>query len=242
MRISIFDNITNKDKSGAVDKLITQSTGRQDFFLLVILSVFMATIGVLQNNVAIIIGSMLIAPVLYPIMGIAMGIVMANGQLIYRSLGTLAKSMIVGLAAAIIVTLLQYTPGSGNVFEATSEILLRVHPSLSDVAIAVFAGLAASLAMVKPQLSETLPGVAISVALVPPLAVFGVGIGVRDIVIASNAFILLIINVLGIIFASVMVFSIMNFYVQRTEAKQVIRKEDTKLEKENEEPQKNKQK
>lgn len=233
MRISVFDNIDNKSKSEAVDKLITNSTPRQDFFLLVILSILMATVGLLTNNVAIVIGSMLIAPVLYPIMGIAMGIVMANAKLIYRSLGTLGTSLLIGLAAAIVVTLLAYVPGSGYVFEVTPEITLRTNPALSDVAIAIFAGLAASFALVKPQLSETLPGVAISVALVPPLSVFGIGLAVQDLVIASNGFILLLINILGILFACVMVFSIMNFYVQRSEAKEVIKEEDRKLEKEN---------
>lgn len=232
MRINIFDNINNKEKADAVDQLIIHSTPRQDFFLLVLLSVLMATTGLLQNNVAIIIGSMLIAPVLYPILGIAMGIVMANAQLIFRSLGTLAKSLVIGVLAAAVVTLLMYTPGSQNLFHITPEIVLRIQPSLSDVAIAIFAGLAASFALVKPQLSETLPGVAISVALVPPLAVFGIGIAARDFVVASNAFILLIINILGIIFACVLIFSIMNFYVQRREAKEVIKKEDRELEKE----------
>lgn len=232
MRVSIFDNINNTDKSEAVDKLITQSTPRQEFLLLVILSVLMATIGLIQNNVATVIGSMLIAPVLYPILGIAMGIVMANGKLIFRSLGTLAKSIIIGLGTSILVTLFIYVPGSQNAFQLTQEIALRMDPSLADVAIAIVAGLAASFALVKPQLSEALPGVAISVALVPPLAVVGVGIAVQDFVIASNALVLFAINILGIMFACVMVFSIMNFYVQRSEAKQVIKKEDKKLEKE----------
>ncbi|HMR00861.1 MAG TPA: TIGR00341 family protein [Candidatus Gracilibacteria bacterium] len=232
MRITVFDNIANKEKSEAVDKLITQSTPRQDFLLLVILSVLMASIGLLQNNVATVIGSMLIAPVLYPILGIAMGIVMANSQLIVRSLGTLAKSIIIGLGTAIVITLLVYPPGGIHAFQLTQEIALRMDPSLADVAIAIVSGLAASFALVKPQLSETLPGVAISVALVPPLAVLGIGIAVQDFVIASNALVLFIINILGIMFACVMVFSVMNFYVQRSEAKEVIKKEDKKLERE----------
>ncbi len=233
MRITVFDNVKNQEKTDAVDKLIKLSTPRQEFFLLVILSTLMATTGLIHSNVAIIIGSMLIAPILYPILGIAMGIVMANSKLIYRSLGTLGQSLIIGVGAAVIVALLSYIPGSENVFTITPEIALRIEPSLADVAIAVIAGIAASFALVKPSISETLPGVAISVALVPPLAVFGIGIAVGDWFIASKALILYLINILGILFACVMVFSIMNFYVQRTEAKQVIKKEDKKLEKEN---------
>lgn len=232
MRISVFDNIKKQEKANAIDMLITHSTPRQDFFLLVILSVLMATTGLLQNSVAVIIGSMLIAPVLYPILGIAMGIVMADAKLIFRSLGTLSKSFIVGIAAAIIVTIFTATPGAAVPFEVTPEIMLRAQPSLADAFIAIVAGMAASFALVKPQLSETLPGVVISVALVPPLATFGIGLALQDIVIASNAFILFNINILGILFAAVIVFSIMNFYVHRTEAKEVLKKEDRKLEKE----------
>lgn len=232
MRISVFDSIKTQDKANAIDMLITNSTPRQDFFLLVILSVLMATTGLLQNNIAIIIGSMLIAPVLYPILGIAMGIVMADAKLIFRSLGTLSKSFIVGIAAAIIVTIFTATPGVVTSFAITPEIALRANPSLSDAFIAIIAGMAASFALVKPQLSETLPGVAISVALVPPLATFGIGLALQDVAIASNAFILFNINVLGILFAAVMVFSIMNFYVHKTVANEVIKKEDRKLEKE----------
>jgi uncharacterized hydrophobic protein (TIGR00271 family) len=233
MRIVVFDNITNKEKSAALKTMIEHSTPRQDFFLLVILSVSMATIGLLQNNAAVIIGSMLIAPVLYPLLGIAMGTVMADKMLISRSLGTLAKSILIGVLASVIVTLLTYVPGDG--FEATTEIILRTSPSLLNAATAIIAGLAASFALVKPQLNETLPGVAISVALVPPLAVFGIGLATLNWKIAINSMVLFLINVLGIVFACVMVFSIMNFYAKRQVADETIKKEDKKLEKENEE-------
>jgi len=235
MKITIFDNVKNQEKTDAVEKLIKLSTPRQEFFLLVILSTLMATTGLVNNNVATIIGSMLIAPILYPILGISMGIVMANSKLIYRSLHTLGKSFLIGVAAALVVALISYVPGSAKTFELTSEIALRIKPSLANAAIAVVAGFAASLALVKPSLNETLPGVAISVALVPPLAVFSIGVAVGDWTIASKALILYAINIVGILFACVMVFSVMNFYVQRTEAKEVIKKEDKKLEKELEE-------
>lgn len=232
MKIAIFNNVNNKDKSNALESLIKLSSPRQDFFLLVILSVFMATIGLHQNNVAIIIGSMLIAPVLYPILGIAMGTVMADSQLIIRSIRTFSKSLLIGIVIAALVTL--FFNGSEITAQAiTPEILLRIKPSLADAITAIIAGLAASFALVKPKLSETLPGVAISVSLVPPLAVVGIGIASLSWSITSGALILLLINILGILFACVMVFSIMNFYVNRQVADNVIKKEDKKIEKEN---------
>ncbi|MBD3328663.1 TIGR00341 family protein [Candidatus Peregrinibacteria bacterium] len=221
----------SKDKNNAISDLITHSTPRQDFFLFLIFSVCMSTIGLLQNNVAIIIGSMLIAPVLYPILGIAMGTVMANKLLIFRSVRTFFSSFILAIGAGALVTLFFHIPANGDFFELTPELYLRITPTLADAAVAVIAGLAASFALVKPQLSESLPGVAISVALVPPLAAVGIGITQLDLAIITGALIQFLINTLGILFACVTVFSLMNFYVKSDIAEEVIKEEDKELKK-----------
>jgi uncharacterized hydrophobic protein (TIGR00271 family) len=231
MRVTVFDNIKHEEKSSAIENLVKHSTGYQSFYFLVILSIFMATIGLIMNNNAVIIGSMLIAPVLYPILGMGMGIAMADGKLIFRSMGTFVKASITGIVSAIVVSLLMFTPGSG--FELTPEILARTTPTLPNAAIAIIAGLAASFAIVKPSVSESLPGVAISVALVPPLAVVGIGIAHLSWAVTSGALVLFLTNTLGIIFASLTVFSIMNFYVKRNIAIEAAKKEDKELEKEN---------
>lgn len=231
MKITVFDNIKHEDKSRAIEVLIKYSTPFQSFFLMVMLSVLMATIGLLMNNTAVVIGSMLIAPVLYPLLGLAMGIVMADAKLIFRSLNTFFKSIFFGILAATVVTLFM-VPGITN-FELTPEILSRTTPSLPDATIAIIAGLAASFALAKPTMSETLPGVAISVALVPPLATVGIGIATLSWTVTSGAVILLLANSLGIIFASVIVFSIMNFYVKRNIAIEVVKEEDKELAKVN---------
>jgi len=138
MKIVIFDNITNKEKADAIEKLIKQSSPSQDFFLLVVLSVVMASIGLLMNNVAVIIGSMLIAPVLFPILGIAMGVVMVDRKLIGRSFGVLLKSFIIAVVASAVVTLFMYPYNED--WYLTSEILLRINPGLQDAVIALIAG------------------------------------------------------------------------------------------------------
>lgn len=231
MRISIFDNIKTKEKDDAIEVLVKRSTPYQDYFFRVLLALFMASLGLLMNNVAIIIGSMLIAPVLYPIMGLAMGTVMADAKLIYRSLGTFFKSITIGVIGAAVVALLMFPPGGTLPLLLTPEILMRTQPTLPDAAIAIIAGLAASFALVKPELSESLPGVAISVALVPPLGVAGIGIASLNFDIAIGSLILFFVNALGILFACVMVFSIMNFYADRSVAKKAVTKEDKELEK-----------
>ncbi|MFC1649289.1 TIGR00341 family protein [Patescibacteria group bacterium] len=226
----LFKNLTNEDKSAAVERLITGSTPSQDFFFMIILSILTATFGLLLNDIAIIIGSMLIAPILYPILSLSLGIIMSDPKLISRSFYTVVKSLGIGILAATLVTLLF----SSQLTEITAEIAARTQPSLPSLIIAVTAGLAASFALVKPKLSETLPGIAISVALVPPIAVVGIGIAKLNLIIVTGALLLFLVNFIGVVFASMLTFSLMNFYIKRGEAKETVDKEDKKVELEKE--------
>jgi uncharacterized hydrophobic protein (TIGR00271 family) len=226
MVIVLFRNLTNKDKSSAVERLIKGSTPSQDYFFMIILSILTATFGLLLNNVAVIIGSMLIAPMLYPVLSLAMGINMSDSKLISRSLFTVLKSFTYGIAVSALATLLF----SNHFDHVSSEIALINQPSLSYAAIAVIAGLAGSFALVKPQLNETLPGIAISVALIPPVAVTGIGMAKINLSLISGGLLLFLVNSVGITLAGTITFSLMNFYVKRTEAKETVKKEDQKVE------------
>ncbi|MFH1346945.1 MAG: TIGR00341 family protein [Spirochaetota bacterium] len=223
----IFNNISGKEKTEAVKNLFEHSTPSSDFFLMVILSVLMATLGFLVNSSAVIVGSMLIAPILYPILGLAMGIIMSDFSLASKSFITLTKALILGVVVAAGATLLF----SSQFGEFTEEILARTKPSLLYAVIGIVAGFAAAFAMVKPKLNETLPGVAISVAIVPPLAVVGIGLARLSMSVVLSSLLLFIINAIGVIFAAAIVFSFMNFYVKRETAKEIIKKEEEKIEK-----------
>jgi uncharacterized hydrophobic protein (TIGR00271 family) len=224
----LFDNLTGKDKSVAVERLISASTPRQDFFFMVILSMMTATLGLLLNNAALIIGSMLIAPILYPILSMSLGVILSDVKLISRSFYTILKSIALGVAASATVTLLF----SNNLSEITPEIMSRTQATLPYIIVAITAGFAGSFALVKPQLNETIPGIAISVSLIPPLAVFGIGIAKLNLVLISGSLLLFLVNMIGIIFAGMITFSLMNFYVKRHKAQEVVKEEDKKAEKE----------
>jgi uncharacterized hydrophobic protein (TIGR00271 family) len=228
MALVLFNNLTSKDKNDAVERLISASSPRQDYFLMIVLSVLTATFGLHLNNSAIIIGSMLIAPMLYSILSLSLGITMSDYKLISRSTLTLAKSIGYGIGSAIVATWLF----SSQFQTLTPEILSRAEPSLTIVMVAIIAGLAGSFALVKPQLNETLPGIAISVALIPPLAVIGIGIAEFNWQLVHGSLLLFIVNTIGVIFASMITFSLMNFYVKREKAQEVIKKEDKKIERE----------
>jgi uncharacterized hydrophobic protein (TIGR00271 family) len=223
-----FNNFEEKDKTDAVEKLIEMGSPRREFFLFVVLAVLMATFGLLKNDSAIIIGSMLIAPVLYPILGISMGVVMSDVKFIKRGLVTLLQAVVFALFASALVGLFTFD------FDITkiSEIVSRSEINYIDSIIAFFAGFAASFALVKPQLNETLPGVAISVSLIPPLAVAGIGLSRLDFIMARNAFLVFAMNTVGTMIAAVLVFSLMNFYLKRKLAESEIKKDEAAIKKE----------
>jgi len=218
----IFNTSSSGEKSEAVKKLIDQSTPNTDFFMMVVLSIAMATFGLLLDNTAIVIGAMLIAPVLSPILSLGMGIVLFNESLIRRAVFTLGKSLLYAIGAAFLIGLLFGSKDGVSV----REVLSRTTPNLLDAAVAVVAGFAASFALIKPKMSEAIPGIAISVSLVPPLAVTGLGLATLNFAIAKGAFLLFVVNILGIIFASVFVFSSMNLYTKRGTADRAIKDAD----------------
>jgi len=228
MPITLFSNLEEKDKTAAVKELINDSSPRQDFFLMIILSILMATFGLLINNITVIIGSMLIAPMLYPIMSLALGVVISDGKLLSRSLVTILKSVIFGLLAAILVTLFADPLTSFH----SQDIINNTRPSLAYAAIAIIAGLAAAFALIKPHMNESMPGIAISVALIPPLAVTGIGLARWNREIISNGATLFLINIVGIAFAGIIIFSLMNLYVKKNIAQNAIKKDEKEIEKE----------
>lgn len=229
---AIFDNITEKDKVIAMKDLIDDSTPRPSFFFLVILSVLMATCGLLINNVSVIIASMLIAPILSPILSLALGIVIADGKLISRSFFTLLKSTgwAVTLSAITTWILWNFTSSADFITEFTPEILERIQPSIVYLLIAIIAGVATAFARVKPDLSESLPGTAIAVALVPPLATIGIGLATLNLAVASGALAMFILNAIGIVLAAMVMFSLMNLYTKKTVIAKTVAQADHALE------------
>ena len=222
---SRFRAISDNDKAAVVRKLMESSTPDFDFFYLTALSVMMATFGLLVDSIAIVIGSMLIAPLLYPILGMALGLTMSNYEVFKRSILTIAKAFAGGITLAFLSTLLLNT---GDV-TSSFEIMNRTEVDLIHFLIALVAGAAVSFTLGQSEWSETLPGIAISVALIPPLAVVGIGLATLNMTIITGATLMLIINVLGIVFAAMVSFSLMNLYEKQHIAKSTIEKEEERI-------------
>lgn len=223
----LFKTTSNEHKQSAVKKLIENSFPSADFYLMVVLSVAMASFGLIMDSAAIIIGSMLIAPVLYPILSSAMGFIIFSDTLTFKSVKTLIKSMVIAVATAFIIGIIF---GDPDMIRSAVEIQSRTSIGINHILVAIVAGLASAFALVKPKMSETLPGIAISVALVPPLAVTGIGLAVFDFGMAKGSFALFAVNVIGVLIASALVFSLMNFYTVRKGATQAIVEEEQEAE------------
>lgn len=161
------------------------------YAFMIVMSCGIATLGLLQNSAAVIIGAMLISPLMGPIIGLGMGLATFDLRSIREALTTLLAG--VGLALAISVLIVWMSPLKA----ATSEILARTEPTFFDLLVAVFSGLAGAYATVTRK-GETIVGVAIATALMPPLAVVGYGIAVANWNVAGGAAFLFMTNLLAI--------------------------------------------
>ncbi|HFC10808.1 MAG TPA: DUF389 domain-containing protein [Candidatus Kaiserbacteria bacterium] len=230
--LSRFQTIKDSDKERAVHTLVERATPDFDFFFMITISVLMASFGLLGNSETIVIGSMLIAPLLYPVLGVALGLSMSDQILLRQSLWTVAKASLIALGASAGAAIF-YVAVHGGATPETTAIAVRTTPSLLSLMIGIGAGIAVAYALVKPKLSETLPGVAISVALIPPLAVAGIGIAWLNVTIALGALATFFMNILGTVSAGMITFSLMNVYHLRQTADRAIANEAVRMEIEN---------
>ena len=143
------------------------------FWSVLLLSGAIATLGLVLNSTAVVIGAMLVAPLLGPLLGLSLALAIGDGRLALQTGLTilLGAAGVIGLAAALVF----FLPFQ----EVTPEIAARTRPTTLDLGIAVFSGLAGAVVTVSRErrLSASIPGVAIAVALIPPLGVAGFGIG-----------------------------------------------------------------
>lgn len=179
------------------------------FSVLLVLSTMIAALGLIADSAAVVIGAMLVAPLMTPILGVAGAAV--HGQT--RRLATSAAVLIAGTAVAVLTGWLisAGAPGEITADELTSELLARTEPSLLDLAIAVAAGLAGGYVLTHPRASSSLPGVAIAVALVPPLATVGVTLQIGFTSGALGALLLYTTNMFAIILSAMVVMLLSGF-------------------------------
>jgi uncharacterized hydrophobic protein (TIGR00271 family) len=182
------------------------------YWLGIVFSAGIATLGLVQNSPAVIIGAMLISPLMGPIMATGLGLAAGDFYLALKAIGTLVASIAVAVGlSALIVWLLPF-------HSETGEILARINPTLLDLAIALFSGLAGSVVVGQAGGGDgvtALPGVAIAVALMPPLCTMGFGMGSGwSTRIMGGAGLLFVTNLVAIVSSAFLVFLLIGMNAQ----------------------------
>jgi uncharacterized hydrophobic protein (TIGR00271 family) len=198
-------------QDGAIEERVIESAELRDgaYWLELLFAAGIATLGLLVNSPAVIIGAMLISPIMGPILATGLGMAAGDLRLTIRAAGKLLLSAATAVVfAALLVAILPFR-------EMTPEIAARTQPNTIDLAIALFAGTVGSVSLYKSLrgAATSIPGVAIAVALMPPLCVVGYGIAVMAMLdpiqgaaIARGAGLLFATNVAGIVLTTVIVF------------------------------------
>ncbi len=175
------------------------------FVILLVLSTVLATLGLFINSASVIIGAMLLAPLMQPIVGLSMGVLRRDSGLLQK--GTQSIVVGVGLVLFSAMAIAFVTP----IHALGSEMAARLSPTILDLLVAITSGAAAAYAKNNTKISGSLVGVAIAVALVPPLAVSGIGLGWGDWGMFSNAMLLFFTNLTGIVLAAASTFFLLGF-------------------------------
>lgn len=177
----------------------------ESYLTLMVLSSLLATIGLFAGSAPVIIGAMILAPLMSPIIAMAMALLRQEMRMIHDCARTMAIG--IGLSVLCAVLLAWLTP----LQTLNAEIVARTKPTLLDMGVAVISGIAGAYASARSEVAKSLAGVAIAVALIPPLAVTGIGIGWFDWRVFSGAALLFLTNLVGIILAAALTFLMLGY-------------------------------
>lgn len=203
--IQILPQLTLEERIQVYRNIRQSSRSSTDFYVMMLLAGAIASLGLLLNSPAIVIGAMLVAPMLYPVMGVGLAIVQGDRSLLRSAMRTtlLAVLLVVGVSALLGLVI----PFN----KVTAEMLSRGSPTLIDLGVALISGAAAGYAISREDVASALPGVAIAVALVPPLATIGLAAAFVETRMMLGACLLVGTNLVAIISAVAILFMWMGF-------------------------------
>ncbi len=191
-------------------RLLAVTPQTTDFYVLISFSSALATFGLLMDNTSIIIGAMVVAPLVTPIFTASLSILILQGSQLVRALVSILLGSLLAIAIAVVVgVVVQFL--AGNEIALTNEILSRSKPDMLYFLVAVISGLVGSYAYARPKILEFVTGVAIAVAIIPPIAVTGIALSLGNIFLFQQSLLLYAFNVCGICLGSMMMFVFLGF-------------------------------
>ena len=195
-----------EERDALYRSVLASSQMNPAYLTMLALAALIALFGLLQNNVAVIIGGMLISPLMNPILSAGLALLLGDWKLGRKS------AIVLGLSIGGVILITSLVAWLIPLKQVTPEILARTNPNLLDLFIAVLSGLAGTLALRAGALAMTIiPGVAIAVAVIPPLAVVGFGLSNHHGAMAGGAFLLFLTNLVSIMISAALVFLVMGF-------------------------------
>ncbi|EGN75956.1 Putative membrane protein [Idiomarina sp. A28L] len=203
--LPIFTHALEEDFRELFLQIRDSAVAHPHYIGLMILSSIVATLGLFLSSTAVIIGAMVLAPLMAPIVAIAMGLLRSERALTLQSARTIGIGVLIGLSVSAFLAILV------PVKELTPEIAARIQPTLLDLGVAIACGIAGAYAYARASVMRSLPGVAIAVALVPPLCVAGIGIGWGSLNMIIGAGLLLLTNLFGIAGAAALTFLVLGY-------------------------------
>ncbi len=216
-----FLNFFKRDKTKKLEfisNIINASTPRFDFYFLISLATAIVALGIVANNLVLVIAGMIIAPLLSSILAISLGITCGSWPLIWRSIKIFSYSIAIAFATSILI---------GLIFPLSDPqlgILSTMNVSYLSFAIALIAGLTAAYTWRQPSIKDALPGIAIAVTLVPPLGALGLLVASEKWTIFNEVIQFFAINVGAILLAGLLIFFIPNL-ASTARAKKIAEKE-----------------
>lgn len=200
--LGLHSEIKPKRRREIYEDVADMSQPGGSFYIMVALSTVIAAYGLLIDSAAVVVGAMLVAPLMGPIFGIALALASGSRRLLWSSLQSEIFGIVIAIGVGVVIGLAPFRMPIG------AEWLVRTQPTLYDLAIALASGLAGAYALVDERMSPALPGVAISVAVLPPLAACGLAASAGRWDMAGGALMLFIANFFAIQIAAAVVFSI----------------------------------
>jgi uncharacterized hydrophobic protein (TIGR00271 family) len=208
--MSVFSEVlrdnrfTPEDLPGFEDKLFFKGARLRPylvrFTVLLFLSTVIATFGVINDSTATVIGAMIIAPLMTPIMATAAAVVMGKMDWSLRSLLLVTLGVLLVIITSLLIGAVANSISFISITQNT-QITSRISPRLTDLFVALASGAAGAFAMSRDDIADSLPGVAISISLVPPLCVVGIALSVGQWSAAGGAMLLFMTNFFSILLA-----------------------------------------
>ena len=198
-----FPTLEREGRQELYARIRAEAVGGPDFYVMMFLAATLASLGLLQGSTAVVIGAMLVAPLVGPLVGTGLALVQGNIHLLRVSLQVALAGVALGFLVSVAFGLVN--PG----YEPTLELEARGRPDPFDLFIALASGMVAAYAQGRPSVSGTLAGVAIAAALLPPLAVVGIAAIAGETQIATYAAVLMVTNLVAIILGAALVFRLL---------------------------------